>query len=927
MVPDSTGALAVLWGKSNAGGRANLLLQHLLDSAAVGELIWDFYLAPAVKRNLDDSCQGQGRVVFALLCGLHDCGKAVPAFQCKDDGLSQKVRRIGLVWPALNAEARRWHHSCAGAVIASRVLLASGWSPETVGWVWPVIAGHHGLIPSDEIFAVARRLRNAQGRGGQWETAQDQVVQAVASALDVDLRRLSSVRVPRRGVQLALSGAVIMADWIASGEHFVGFDEIADVSMSAARERARDAWSLLDLRGGWVGDSYVPVPDLVAARFGRGPARPVQAAAVTLAEQMSAPGLVVIEAPMGEGKTEAALAAAEVLGRRFGHNGVFVGLPTQATSDPMFERVLAWAEAVEPGLPVGLLHGKRMFNPRWAQLQSQVRFVGIDEYGCADEYATGSGRWVKPDQAPPEWFLGPKRGMLMPVAVGTVDNLLHAATRTKHVMLRHAGLANRVVVIDEVHAYDVYMSQFLEEALRWLADAGVPVILLSATLAPGQRAALARAYEQGARGTREVDTSMVAAITGYPVIHAVSVDDPAPVCQTPPTWRSSAAVTVRVVQESPKDGPDAVVDLLAEELSEGGCALVIRNTIGRAQQTYQALQKVMRDDEVVLLHGRLTVGERADRTAKILNLLAAPGAPGAVGRPARLVVVATQIAEQSFDVDADLLVTDLAPVDLLLQRIGRIHRHDRPATDRPVRLRRPQVVVTGMTTGANGVPVFPSGSEFVYGRHLLLRTAVLVQEAAAGRGWSIPADVPDLVRRAYGDEDITPEQWRESSSQAHLQWVATERQRQGAAASFLLCDEENLGATNLVGLHGRATGDLPDDDAVAAVVRDGPETVEVVLVRAEHSGYLTLQGSSLGPNGDGVSDPEIARSVVGSTLRLPPALTAAAKADLKPLPGWDGNAWLRRSRALVLDGSFSTSLGGHRLTYDADLGLLHTRQR
>ncbi|MEV4467876.1 CRISPR-associated helicase Cas3' [Micromonospora echinofusca] len=925
MVSDPTGALAVLWGKSNAGGRQNLLVQHLLDSAAVGELIWDFYLAPAVKRHLNDSCDEQGRVVFALLCGLHDCGKAVPAFQCKDEGLSQAVRRIGLVWPALNAEARRWHHSCAGAVIASRVLSANGWSPEVVSWVWPVIAGHHGLIPSDEIFAVARRLRNAQGRGGQWEAAQDQVVMAVASALDVDLQRLSSIRLPRRGIQLALSGAVIMADWIASGEHFVGVHHIADVSMSAARMRASVAWSLLDLRGGWAGDSYVPVPDLVAARFGRRPARPVQAAAVTLAEQMSAPCLVVIEAPMGEGKTEAALAAAEVLGRRFGHNGVFVGLPTQATSDPMFDRVLAWAEAVEPGLPVGLLHGKRMFNSRWAQLQSQVRFVGIDEYGCVDEYATGAGRWVKPDQAPPEWFLGPKRGMLMPVAVGTVDHLLHAATRTKHVMLRHAGLANRVVVIDEVHAYDVYMSQFLEEALRWLADAGVPVILLSATLAPGQRAALARAYLQGAHGTREVDTSAVSAITGYPVIHGVSVDDPAPLCKTPQAWRSSAPVTVRVVQEAPKDGPGAVVDLLADELSEGGCALVIRNTVGRAQQTYQALKKVMRDDEVVLLHGRLTVGERAERTAKVLSLLAAPGASDAAARPARLVVVATQIAEQSFDVDADVLVTDLAPVDLLLQRIGRIHRHDRPATDRPAGLRRPQVVVTGMTT-AGTVPVFPSGSEFVYGRHMLLRTAVLVQEAA-GEGWSIPADVPDLVRRAYGEEDIAPPQWRELAAEARKQWVASEGQRQGAAASFLLCGEENLGTTNLVGLHGRATGDLPDDDAVAAVVRDGPETVEVVLVRSNRSGYLTLQGSSLGPNGDGVSNPEIARSVVGATLRLPPALTATAKADLKPLPGWDGSAWLRRSRALVLDEDFSTLLGGHRLTYDADLGLLHTRLR
>src|ERR1035438_3673138 len=107
-------------------------------------------------------------------------------------------------------------------------------------------------------------------------------------------------------------------------------------------------------------------------------------------------------------------------------------------------------------------------------------------------------------ELPAEWFLGRKRGLLAPVTVGTVDQLLHAATRTRHVMLRHAGLAGRVVILDEVHAYDVYMSQFLFEALRWLADAGVPVIVLSATLPPQLRSGLVRAYLQGALQQRDL---------------------------------------------------------------------------------------------------------------------------------------------------------------------------------------------------------------------------------------------------------------------------------------------------------------------------------------------------------------------------------------------------------------------------------------
>ena len=523
-------AVGVLWGKSKAGpvGAAgpNLLIQHLFDAAAVAELIWERWMAPGVKSRLGECVGGGGRALFVLLCGLHDVGKASPAFQDKVPELAARVRAAGLTWGPLDGRSRAWHHTLAGAVIMNRVLSAGGWSKSSVDWVVPLIAGHHGVIPRKAKYGTSQLARGeGQGIEAPWVAVQDALVAVVVEGLQLNLGELQPHAVPRRAEQLALSGAIIMADWIASGAQFTGVNDIEQVSMVAARRRAEAAWCELDLHGGWSAQPYVSVPDLTALRFGRA-ARPVQVAAVRMAEQMPVAGLMMIEAPMGEGKTEAALVAAEVLARRFGANGVFVGMPTQATSDPMFSRVLDWAKQVQPDTPVGLLHGKRQFNSVWRKLR-ESRFMGIgegstDEFGCGDEYGLGGSSPRRAAEAPAEWFLAAKRGLLMPLTVGTIDQLLHAATRTRHVMLRHAGLVGRVVILDEVHAYDIYMEQFLCEALRWLADAGVPVILLSATLPPLLRGRLAAAYLQGASLRRDVDgPESLNTESGYPVVRSV----------------------------------------------------------------------------------------------------------------------------------------------------------------------------------------------------------------------------------------------------------------------------------------------------------------------------------------------------------------------------------------------------------------------
>ncbi|GAA2127278.1 CRISPR-associated helicase Cas3' [Actinomadura napierensis] len=832
-----------------------------------------------------------------------------------------------------------------------RSLAEAGWAEDNIDWVWPLIAGHHGLFPTlGHAEEPPRAQGRLSGRGLGWDAARRALIDVFTRALGFEgIAEVEPVGSPSRAVQLQLSGFVVMADWIASDQHhFEGVDEFERVSLQGARDRAGEAWQRLGLRGGW-GQLDEPAVSVFEQRFGDDP-RPSQSMVVDVVSRMKAPGLVVVEAPMGEGKTKAALVAAEFLAARWGMDGVFVGMPTQATCDPMFTNVRSWVETISPSLAsqVALLHGKRMFNKQWQGLlgddetAADDRYTGIaeDEFGLDDPYGVSGGSCcpeaAAERRAPAEWFLGAKRGLLSPFVVGTIDQLLFAATRTKHVMLRMAGLAGKVVVLDEVHAADVYMSQFLAEGLRWLGQARVPVVLLSATLPAAQRRELVAAYLAGAGHHEDSDASESTAIpepTGYPNVTAVwrtetSVGRLVENCDS---WRGDLQVEVEVLPEPinaaalPDDGMSTgdaqVLSLLRNQLAEGGCALVIRNTVLRAQDTFEALHGVFGDD-VRLLHGRLNASDRADRTEECLRALGPPQSDGP-GRPARRILVATQLAEQSFDVDADLLVTDLAPIDLLLQRIGRTHRHVGVRRPRPVV--EPRVVITGFRPEDDAPPEFPAAAEAIYGRYLLLRTAALVC-AAAGERWSIPGQVPQLVADVYGRERYSvPASWAEAERQARTDWETRQRARAESAEPFLLARAGEHTRRTLEGLHRGGMSEGLSEERHQAVVRDGDRSVEVVLVRRDDRAYRALSGRSLGTQGEASRD--VLEDVLGGTVRLPAKLTEAAEVDLGPLGGWRDHPWLRYSRALPLDASGAARLGEHTLRYDPSLGLVVTGPR
>ena len=364
-----------------------------------------------------------------------------------------------------------------------------------------------------------------------WVSTQDELIDFVANIAGIEEKEWEDLSERRFSVQSAvlMTGLVIMADWIASNSDEDMFplvrtepwaDEDEDFffsesgeeddiqSWSGLRIRADRAWSCVQLPHAWVPEGIPSsCQDLFATRFTLpegAKVRPVQEEAVRIARDTRQPGLMVIEAPMGEGKTEAALAAAEIMAQRTGRGGVCVALPTMATTDAMFTRVHRWLEALpscdfDNEKTVWLAHGKAQLNNDFRGIiaASHRRFSSVDQDDVKQESSQNRKKEqidVPPETVVSDWLWGRKKGALANFLVCTVDQVLMSALQMKHVVLRQLAMANKVVIIDECHAYDAYMQEYLKMALEWLGGYRTPVILLSATLPECQRNAMVEAY-------------------------------------------------------------------------------------------------------------------------------------------------------------------------------------------------------------------------------------------------------------------------------------------------------------------------------------------------------------------------------------------------------------------------------------------------
>lgn len=716
-----------LWAKTSKDGegRWHPLILHMLDVAASVDAI--LAREPEATRQRMAAILGMkwedARAWLLLVVACHDLGKACPGFQCKWENLS------GM--DAGRSQNTDINHAFVSQIALSEILQKHGWPEDLAELVADAVGCHHGERASpttlDRLLGDRRALEK-----GEWTEAR-------CSLVEVLVEVLGPTTAPTKQMLsgpdfMLLSGLTSFTDWIGSNEEWFPFGTPADCDdlhgwFQRSQIKANQALDRL----GWQPRTLLNKESRSFEKvFGFAP-RPLQQAVADTLADVKKPAILLVEAPMGEGKTEAAFFAHLKLQRRFEHRGLYLALPTKATGNAMFERTLNFLRRQGSDCPLDLqlVHGGALLNDTFQSLKVS---------GIHDPKAGGDVRAA-------EWFTNKKRALLSEYGVGTVDQAILPILPVRHHFVRLWGLANRVVVFDEIHAYDAYTGTLLVHVLRWLLALGSSVILLSATLPPSIRRELAKVVAAVLPESEQPYPRLSVFCPGNHVYQKHFEADP------------TRHQTVRLQAMSPDLSEMRIA--LEGYLTRGGMGLALLNTVQRAQDLYRIFpegepleregyrvgKRLPDGTEVLLFHARFPADRRQKREVHALETFG----EGA-NRTGRKILIATQVAEQSLDLDFDVLATDLAPIDLLFQRAGRLWRHAR--SSRPVS--EPVLLIAGLESEeppSFGKPLW-WGS--VYREDILLRTWILLREGQR-KVLTLPDDIDRLVQQVYEEQVEIPE--------------------------------------------------------------------------------------------------------------------------------------------------------------------------
>ena len=851
------------WGKARqgddlSGPRFHLLPYHCLDVAAVADAWW-CQSAP-LRRLLSDETgldEEQTKALMLFFVALHDLGKLDIRFQLKASGV------LSACWPEYtegdaDADNNYFHGPAGFYVFRKQIQNHFALHFDSIAPWLQAVCGHHG----DMQFHGLWRKPDAE----KWVIDHDSVARHqwfqwlsdfFLGYTNIDLRN------PLPPAPPLLAGFCSVSDWIGSNSLFFQYQSEVTSLGNYWKNAKAIAAPLIEKMG--LHRSLASQTGMSGIFPGYKP-RQLQ----TLVDHLPLKaGLTIVEAPTGSGKTEAAIAYASRLLDASMADSIIFALPTQATANAMLVRLEEAATRLfEQGANLVLAHGKERFNSDFDRIKLAAKNNDIQTNEQERAAQVQCAQWLGESR---------KRVFLGQIGVCTIDQVLISALPVRHNFVRQFGIQKSVLIVDEVHAYDAYMYGLLTVVLRRQHQAGGSAVLLSATLPQKQKLHLLSSYgdiDQCHSPEYQQPYPLISFIDGQGPAQFYSLNE----VEQPPERN----VTIEQVMTSDILPDEHLIDRIVVAAGQGALVGIVCNLVADAQQLLHQITKHCKtyklDIPVDLFHARFRFEDRQNHELRVVKNYG-KNATRMRGR----ILVATQVIEQSLDLDFDWLITQICPVDLLFQRLGRLHRH--PRKNRPSTFCEPNVVVLVPKAIDFGL------HEYVYATsRFLWRT----QELLVCGHICFPAAYRDWIEKVYEDNPWPDEP--EEVTKSHDEYWAKCR-----ASGQFANQISNTDYKPFAGTEGQ----------VALMTRDGDMNLNLLLVQ-DAPGTVLLNGDKL----EEMEDWQYFETLQLNTVSVPASwkgiLLQEDKDDLIKLP------------MQKINGQWQWQRGKTQLTYNPDRGLERT---
>lgn len=788
-------AFGVFWGKLDRSPENEVtdyhpLADHCIDVACVAEaLLANTILGRRFAHLAGQTDLGAIHVSrLAVLAALHDLGKYNVGFQRKGHDPRGHVAGHVSEFATLLGAGRSRHRAALARALSGLDLDSWFDADGDLKGLLLASVSHHGKPASLDGALLPGVWDRDPVLGLDPFVGIDELVTIVRSAFPVafstpDAAPLCSTP----SFQHAFAGLVQLADWIGSDRRWFSFSRPDEAPRAEkARRVAADALATLGL------DAAVPRRALGESPLnferiapGRTP-RAAQAVVLDLPPSSDA-RLVVLEAETGAGKTEAALAYFARAYQRGEVDGLYFALPTRTAATQIHRRIVA---AVGSLFPEGGRPPVVLAVPGYLVVDDAegVRLPGFEvHWQDQPSDAERHRRWASEM---------PKRFLAGAIVIGTIDQVLLSTLAVGHAHLRSTSLLRHLLIVDEVHASDAYMNRLLESVLAHHFEAGGQALLMSATLGTTVR----HRFEQLLRRSRSAVPKLSETVTlAYPSVRVTTKHE----CAETSIHGTGLAKQIDLVCEPWMEDAGRVASEALRHARAGARVIVLRNTVRDCVEVQLAVEAQASPEDAALLvridglavphHGRFAQGDRRRLDDALEASFGIPGSASGV------IVCATQTVQQSLDLDADIMLTDLAPVDVLLQRAGRVHRHVARRV-RPPGYETARLLVLVPDGGdleaylsPKGIARGPAGLGSVYpDLRILEATWRLVRER---RQWNVPEDCRLLVEQSTHPEALDrlvcgrDDRWREHA----VRMMGSEAASSVTAELQLVHREESFG--------------------------------------------------------------------------------------------------------------------------------------